>query len=58
MKNDSNKIYWSEKEDAPVMFNPSKIKKDQPFYINEKHQLVIVFPQGEIAPYYMGTLNL
>ena len=24
MKNDSNKIYWSEKEDAPVMFNPSK----------------------------------
>ena len=40
------------------MFNPSKIKKDQPFYINEKHQLVIVFPQGEIAPYYMGTLNL
>ena len=27
MKNDSNKIYWSEKEDAPVMFNPSKIKR-------------------------------
>ena len=56
MKNDSNKIYWSEKEDAPSDVQPfKKIKKDQPFYINEKHQLVIVFPQGEIAPYYMGT---
>ncbi|MGH2155946.1 RsiV family protein, partial [Enterococcus faecalis] len=56
MKNHSNKIYWSEKEDAASDVQPfKKIKNDQPFYINEKHQLVVVFRQGHIAPYYIGT---
>ena len=56
MKADPNQIYWSEAADQPTDVQPFKqIKPNQTFYINTKHQLIITFAQGEIAPYYMGT---
>lgn len=48
-------LYWTE-EDHPADTPPfSKIKEDQSFYINQQHQLVVVFGEHEIGPYSTGT---
>lgn len=53
MEKDPGKKYWL---DDPEMKenNFRGIREDQAFYLNEKGELILSFPEGEIAPMYMG----
>ena len=53
MERDPGKKYWL---DDPEMKenNFRGIREDQAFYLNEKGELILSFPEGEIAPMYMG----
>ncbi|WP_449620678.1 DUF3298 domain-containing protein [Robertmurraya sp. Marseille-Q9965] len=53
VENDS-KTYWVESSE-PDGFK--SISKDQEFYINAEHQLVISFDEFEVAPGYMGVVE-
>ncbi|WP_071458660.1 RsiV family protein [Bacillus massilinigeriensis] len=61
MREDPNKVYWikdpKHPEDVPIDFF-EKIKPEQNFYINNKHQLVLVFDKYEVAPSYMGVVEI
>ena len=48
-KKDSNDVYFVD--------NTFKIKKDQPFYINNKGELVICFDEYEVAPGSAGLVE-
>lgn len=48
-KKDSNDVYFVD--------NTFKIKKDQPFYINDKGELVICFDEYEVAPGSAGLVE-
>ncbi|WP_418566548.1 DUF3298 domain-containing protein [Peptacetobacter sp.] len=48
-KKDSNDVYFVD--------NTFKIKKDQPFYINDKGELVICFDEYEVAPGSVGLVE-
>ena len=48
-KKDSNDVYFVD--------NTFKIKKDQPFYINNKGELVICFDEYEVAPGSTGLVE-
>ena len=48
-KKDSNDVYFVD--------NTFKIKKDQPFYINDKDELVICFDEYEVAPGSAGLVE-
>ena len=55
-------ITQREQADANQLFFKNElefqtIRSDQPFYINENQQLVIVFEEYEIAPGYMGIIE-
>ncbi|TKC18030.1 RsiV family protein [Robertmurraya kyonggiensis] len=54
MEEDSSKIYWIESSDMDPF---TSISKDQDFYINAEHQLVISFDEFEVAPGYMGVVE-
>ncbi|GIN62689.1 anti-sigma-V factor RsiV [Robertmurraya siralis] len=54
MKKDSTKIYWVDSSEAGAFTN---INKEQNFYINKDHQLVIAFNEYEVAPGYMGPVE-
>ena len=47
----SEKYFLQDGEDSEGF---REIHADQSFYINENNQLVLVFPEGEVAPMYMG----
>lgn len=57
MKSDPNKIYWVSggNEEFGSVFET--IAKDQNFYINPDHKLVISFDEYEVAPGYMGVVE-
>lgn len=60
MKEDDNKIYWvsgAGVEDLDMVDSFEQISKDQNFYINEDHKLVISFDDYEVAPGYMGDVE-
>jgi hypothetical protein len=52
---DKNGTYFKEGDDLGSYFK--SINKNTPFYINDNHQLVIVFNQGEIGPMSSGTIE-
>lgn len=54
MVEDDSKTYWVESSE-PDGFK--SISKDQEFYINAEHQLVISFDEFEVAPGYMGVVE-
>ncbi|MDF1507948.1 DUF3298 domain-containing protein [Robertmurraya sp. DFI.2.37] len=54
MKKDSTKIYWLDSSEPDAFTN---INKEQNFYINKDHQLVIAFNEYEVAPGYMGAVE-
>lgn len=56
VKENANNYYWTEADfkDGGVKEVPL-ITKNSQFYINEKHELVLVYEQFAIAPGYMGT---
>lgn len=59
IQNDKNAMFFSE-EDDPYLEDGSSFKTisdKQEFYINEKGNVVIVFPKYTIAPGYMGILE-
>ena len=47
----SEKYFLQDGEDSEGF---REVHADQSFYINENNQLVLVFPEGEVAPMYMG----
>ena len=47
--------YFIKNQNDPDGFE--KIDKQQNFYINQQHQLVICFNEYEVAPGYMGTIE-
>lgn len=57
MKSDPNKIYWVSggNEEFGSVFET--IAKEQNFYINPDHKLVISFDEYEVAPGYMGVVE-
>lgn len=57
MQQDDSKIFWIEPADAPAGDHFTSISKDQNFYINADHQLVISFSEYEVAPGYMGAVE-
>ena len=56
VKENANNYYWTEADfkDGGVKEVPL-ITKNSQFYINENHELVLVYEQFAIAPGYMGT---
>ena len=50
----NTQIKASDKYNTPV----EAISKTQTFYINEHHQLVLVFQRGDIAPMYVGPVEM
>ncbi|WP_168119541.1 DUF3298 and DUF4163 domain-containing protein [Paenibacillus sp. HB172176] len=57
MEADPNLVYWLE-SDADLHIDGFKaIDPNQSFYINDKHQLVIVFNKYEITPGFMGIIE-
>lgn len=56
MDNDPNLIYWIERPDQEMFFEPFKqIAPEQSFYINPDYKLVISFDKYEVGPGYMGV---
>lgn len=55
MKEDENCIYWLDSEMAEMDFQ--EITNETGFYLNAEEKLVIAFPEGEVAPSYMGTVE-
>ncbi|MCI1902938.1 MAG: RsiV family protein [Enterococcaceae bacterium] len=56
MKASDSAAYWTQADIDSGMVDPIQwMKPDRAFYINQKHQLVIVFPEFEIAPGSMGS---
>lgn len=55
MKEDEGKVYFLDEE---VGYNFETIKEDQNFYINESGRMVLVFDEYEVAPGYMGIVEL
>lgn len=55
MAGDENKIYFVDDELAE---NFQTIKEDQNFYINDAGHLVLVFDEYEVAPGYMGVVEI
>lgn len=53
MKEDSNLIYFTQKEDYEMGLGFEKISPNQTFYFNQSGDLVIFFEKYEIAPGYM-----
>lgn len=61
MEKDTDLTYWvknpNKKDDNSI--DPfEKIKPDQNFYINKDNKLVIVFDKYEVAPGYMGVVEI
>ena len=50
----NKQIKASDKYNTPV----EAISKTQTFYINERNQLVLVFQRGDIAPMYVGPVEM
>ena len=50
-RNSENKYFVRDGEDDEGF---EEISDEQSFYINADNQLVLVFPQGDVAPMYMG----
>ena len=50
----NTQIKASDKYNTPV----EAISKTQTFYINERNQLVLVFQRGDIAPMYVGPVEM
>ncbi|MBZ2405895.1 RsiV family protein [Liquorilactobacillus hordei] len=56
VKSSANKYYWTKKDLSEGVGTKGLIlNAKHSFYINQNHQLVIVFQQFSIAPGYMGT---
>lgn len=56
MEQSENTRYWTQEDVADGTVEKIQLMKpDRNFYINPQHQLVIAFPEYEIAPAYMGT---
>lgn len=55
MAADENIVYWIDSDMEE--WNFKKIKKDAPFYLDEKGCIVISFNEGDVAPMYMGTVE-
>ena len=58
MAANENIIYLLDSDDGFDEFDFSEIKADNNFYINENGELVIVFDEYEVAPGYMGIVEI
>lgn len=56
MAADENVYYWL--DDEIEEWNFKSITDETNFYLNEKGNIVIGFNEGDVAPMYMGALNL
>lgn len=56
MEEDEGSVYWIDSE--ITSWNFTQLREDATFYINANGQLVIVFDEGEIAPMYMGLVEV
>jgi hypothetical protein len=56
MKQDDSKTYFIDQEDMEDEFQ--SIKEDQTFYISEEGELVLIFDEYEVAPGYMGAVEI
>ncbi len=57
MRADESKMYWIDSEDE-IIEDFETIKEDQNFYLNEEGQIVICFDEYEVAPGYMGLVEI
>ena len=55
MEADENVMYWLDNEIEE--WNFKSITDETSFYLNGKDQVVIAFNEGDVAPYYMGTVE-
>ncbi len=55
VKKDPEKYYWTTNDFEEGVEEIPLVTKNTTFYINKNHELVLVYPQFDVAPGYMGN---